>query len=106
MTAITAAQVPLMNSNELAARLGVSPSWVRHAVTARRIPITWVGKHARFSEADYEQILAAGREPARNGPVATHPPTYPPSDPGTGTGPGRDTNQPRPKKSAARRRGT
>ena len=52
----------LADQEQLAARLKVSPYWVRDAVTARRIPITWVGRHARFSEADYQAIVAAGHE--------------------------------------------
>lgn len=59
---------PLMNKAELAVWLGVPPTWVRNAITARSIPITWVGRHARFSEADREAIVAAGHEPALTTP--------------------------------------
>lgn len=59
---------PLMNKTELAEWLGVSPTWVRNAITARSIPITWVGRHARFSEADRAAIVAAGSQPALTAP--------------------------------------
>jgi excisionase family DNA binding protein len=56
----------LYTKDELAEWLGVPPSWVRDAITARSIPITWVGKHARFSPEDRAAIVAKGREaPAR-----------------------------------------
>lgn len=65
----------LMTKEQLAAWLGVPPSFVRDAITARRIPITWVGKHARFSEADRAAIVAAGHEPALTAPTSiTHAP--------------------------------
>lgn len=54
----------LYTKAELAAWLGVTESWVRDAITARRIPITWVGRHARFSPENRAAIVAAGREPA------------------------------------------
>lgn len=53
---------PLLDKDQLAIRLNVPPSWVRNAITARSIPITWIGRHARFSEDDVEQILAAGKK--------------------------------------------
>lgn len=53
----------LFNKDELAEWLGVPPSWVRDKITARSIPITWVGRHARFSAADRAAIVAAGHEP-------------------------------------------
>lgn len=64
----------LYDKAELAAWLSVPESWVRDAITARRIPITWVGKHARFSEDDRKAIVAAGKEPAaRTAPVVHLP---------------------------------
>lgn len=52
----------LMDKVELAAWLGVPVTWVRDAITRRAIPITWIGRHARFSAADRAAIVAAGRE--------------------------------------------
>ena len=64
----------LMDKAELAWWLGVPESWVRDAITARRIPITWIGKHARFSSDDRKAIVAAGKEPAaRTAPVVHLP---------------------------------
>lgn len=60
----------LMTKEQLADRLGVPASWVRDAITARRIPITWIGRHARFSEANYEAICAAGHEDPVKAPSA------------------------------------
>lgn len=37
-----------------AALLGVPRSWVRDAVTARRLHFTPIGRHARFSKEDIE----------------------------------------------------
>lgn len=53
----------LFDKDELADWLGVRPSWVRNAITARSIPITWVGRHPRFSADDRAAIVAAGHEP-------------------------------------------
>ncbi len=53
----------LMTIDDLARRLKVKRSWVRDAVTARRIPCTRVGRHVRFSEEDYQAIKAAGQQP-------------------------------------------
>lgn len=55
---------PLMDRAQLAAWLGVPESWVKDAITFRRIPITWIGRHARFSAADRAAIVAAGSEAA------------------------------------------
>jgi len=62
---------PLLDIDGLAALLCVPRSWVRDAVTARTIPITWIGRHARFSADDVAEIIAAGRErPATAAPIA------------------------------------
>lgn len=73
----------LYDKAELAEWLGVPVSWVRDAITARTMrvgdrvvpfPITWIGRHARFSEDDRKAILAAGKEPAaRTAPVVHLP---------------------------------
>lgn len=54
---------PLLDIAGLAVHLGVPRTWVRDAVTARSIPITWIGRHARFSAEDVAAIIAAGHEP-------------------------------------------
>ncbi len=46
---------------ELAEILNVPEEWVRKAVTARRIPFCYVGRHVRFSEEDLQAILDMGR---------------------------------------------
>lgn len=53
---------PLMNKEQLADWLGVPVGWVAEAITKRSIPITWIGKHARFDEDDRKAIVAAGKE--------------------------------------------
>ncbi|GGK31849.1 hypothetical protein GCM10010124_25770 [Pilimelia terevasa] len=60
----------------LADFLGVSPAWVRARVAAREIPHTRLpgGKLVRFTAQDIAAILAAGSEPALNGPLAAGAP--------------------------------
>lgn len=57
---------PLMDKAQLADYLGVPVSWVRDAITARRIPFTRIGRHARFTAEHRAAIVAAGEEPAVN----------------------------------------
>ncbi|WP_256529347.1 helix-turn-helix domain-containing protein [Actinoallomurus rhizosphaericola] len=58
---------PLVYTPEGAARLlGVKPSWLRRKAAARAIPCTFLGKHLRFSRADLEAIVAAGRQAPRS----------------------------------------
>jgi len=52
----------LYDKQELADWLGVPVGWVRDAIARRVIPITWVGRHARFSPEDRAEIVAAGHE--------------------------------------------
>lgn len=49
-----------------AARLRVPRSWVRDAVTARRIHFSKIGRHIRFSKEDHEANQAEWRQPALN----------------------------------------
>jgi excisionase family DNA binding protein len=57
---------PLLFTPEQAARLlEVKPSWLRRKAAARAIPCTFIGKHLRFSRADLDAIVAAGRQPHR-----------------------------------------
>jgi excisionase family DNA binding protein len=55
---------PLKDKYQLAAYLGVKVGWVTRRITARTIPITWIGRHARFSAEDVAEIEAQGKEPA------------------------------------------
>lgn len=74
---------PLMNIDQLAEFLGVPRSWVKDKVAARQIPITWVGRHARFDSADIAGWLDANKESAMTTPPALsvvrrgHPPAGP-----------------------------
>lgn len=61
---------PLLDIAGLAEVLNVPVGWVEKAVTARSIPITWIGKHARFSAEDVAAIIAAGKEWPAEVPVA------------------------------------
>lgn len=57
---------PLMDNKALADRLNVKVSWVEDAAKAGRIPCTFIGRHRRYTEAHYQQIVAAGERPATN----------------------------------------
>ncbi|SDN08151.1 DNA binding domain-containing protein, excisionase family [Lentzea albidocapillata subsp. violacea] len=48
---------------EAADILTVRESWLRRQAGQRRIPCTFLGKHLRFSDADIQQIIAAGSRP-------------------------------------------
>lgn len=60
----------LMDKDALAEYLDVTVTWVRDAITARDLPITWVGKHARFDPVDIDAWLAGNKEwPIGAGPM-------------------------------------
>jgi hypothetical protein len=82
---------PLMDKHALAEMLDVEVSWVERATSARELPITWVGRYARYDEDDIEAWLAEHKEP----PVGTRPalqlagprPSTPPPAPKPPAGP-------------------
>jgi len=47
----------LLTADEVAARLGVQPSWVNKAARANRIPHVRVGRYRRFRWQDLEAWL-------------------------------------------------
>src|SRR5690606_11224290 len=47
----------LMNMDQLAARLGVTRTWVKNAVAGRRIPHTRIGRHVRFTDDHFAAIV-------------------------------------------------
>jgi excisionase family DNA binding protein len=51
---------PLYTPHEVAALLKVPETWVRDKITARAIPFTWIGKHARFTDAHVAAIVTMG----------------------------------------------
>ena len=51
----------MLNIEQVAERLGTSPRFVRRLVAERRIAFTKVGRHVRFSIADIEEFIQAGR---------------------------------------------
>jgi excisionase family DNA binding protein len=58
---------PLIDINQAAARLGVTPRFVRRLVDERRIPFHKIGKFVRFDPADVDRYIVRGRvEPARS----------------------------------------
>lgn len=57
---------PLMNDAELARRLNVPVGWVEDKAKRQQIPCTFIGKHRRYSEAHYQQIVSADERPALN----------------------------------------
>lgn len=63
----------LLDIKGMADYLGVPKSWVASKVSAREIPFTFIGKHVRFAPEHIAEIVAAGFQPALNGPLAnTH----------------------------------
>lgn len=59
---------PLMDDAALAHRLGVPVGWVEAKAKAAEIPCTFIGKHRRYTERHFQDIVAAGERPARNAP--------------------------------------
>lgn len=62
----------LLDEQGLADYLGVSHEWVRTRVKNREIPFRRLpgGRLVRFAPEDVAAIVAAGAEPALNGPLA------------------------------------
>jgi excisionase family DNA binding protein len=56
-----APKAPLIDVNEAALRLGVSPRFVRRLVDERRIPFHKIGKFVRFDPADVDRYIVRGR---------------------------------------------
>jgi excisionase family DNA binding protein len=54
-------KAPLIDINEAATRLGVSPRFVRRLVDERRIPFHKIGKFVRFDPADVDRYIVRGR---------------------------------------------
>jgi excisionase family DNA binding protein len=52
---------PLIGIDEAAARLGVTPRFVRRLVDERRIPFHKIGKYVRFDPADIDHYISRGR---------------------------------------------
>jgi excisionase family DNA binding protein len=51
----------MLNIDQVAERLGTSPRFVRRLIAERRIAFTKVGRHVRFTAADVETFIRAGR---------------------------------------------
>jgi len=58
-----------------ARRLGVTESWLRRAVTAKKVPHRRIGNAVRFSADDLAQIVAASAVTVDEAPPATPRPT-------------------------------
>ena len=54
---------------EAAEMTSLKESWLRRAVTERRIPCRKIGKHVRFSQADLDALIAAHAQAATPSPV-------------------------------------
>jgi excisionase family DNA binding protein len=52
---------PLIDIDQVAARLGVTPRFVRRLVDERRIPFHKIGKFVRFDPADIDSYIVRGR---------------------------------------------
>jgi excisionase family DNA binding protein len=55
----------LFTIEEAAARLNVSPRWVRRAVFERRFGVVHLGRLVRVPEDELERYVQANRAPAR-----------------------------------------
>lgn len=71
---------PLLDKKQLAVYLGVSEEWVDTRVERAEIPFTRLpsggkgpGKLVRFTPEHVAAIVAAGEQPALNGPLAQKP---------------------------------
>ncbi len=62
---MTAAIGRIYDIAEAAEALNVRFTWLQDRVTERRVPFSWIGTHARFTEAHLAQILADGYSPVR-----------------------------------------
>lgn len=61
---------PVLFTFAQAARMTALPeSWLRRAVTERRIPFRKVGKHVRFTHADLDALVAQSEVPAGVSPI-------------------------------------
>lgn len=54
-------QKVLLTTAEAAARLHVSPSWLKRRAAAGTVPHVRLGRSVRFSEADISAIIESGR---------------------------------------------
>jgi excisionase family DNA binding protein len=54
-------QQPLLTIDDVAARLGVQPRFVRRLVQQRRIPFHKIGKFVRFEQMDLDEFIDRGR---------------------------------------------
>ncbi len=52
---------PLIDTNEAAARLGVTPRFIRRLVDERRVPFHKIGKYVRFDPADIDNFVMDSR---------------------------------------------
>ena len=52
---------PLIDIDQAAVRLGVTPRFVRRLVDERRIPFHKIGKFVRFDPADIDRYIVRGR---------------------------------------------
>ncbi len=59
---------PLLDVNQVAERLCVSPRFVRRLIDERRIPFCKLGKFVRFDPADVDEWVAARRVDAYGNP--------------------------------------
>ena len=61
----------LLDSECVADRLKVREAWVRKAVSGRKVPVTKIGKHVRFTPEHIEAISNAAEElPGRHAVTA------------------------------------
>lgn len=102
---------PLMDKHQLAELLNVPVSWVERATAARKLPIAWVGKHARYDLDDIRAWIAKNKEmpadelapvlgifrpkpqPQPSRPPQPHKPPAAPSKPRPPSGPRRADGQ-------------
>lgn len=59
----------LYTTEQAAAQLAISPSFLRRGATAGVLPHTRVGRFIRWSDADLEQVVALGQRPVVASPL-------------------------------------
>lgn len=62
----------LLDAKEVAARLGVSESWVREAARTGALPCVRLGRYVRFDPDDVERWIETCKTPGRSIRLRSH----------------------------------
>jgi excisionase family DNA binding protein len=67
---MTTAETPLLlDLNEAAALLNVTPRWLADRVAARSVQCTRLGRRVRFSREDLDLLITQSRQPVVSAPT-------------------------------------